>query len=89
LPPSRRAVRFALQHQAAIAKALRARAEEDARAPLDTDEQERAVMQARRRRAMHLAKDESSCCVRPWCSCRSWNPEPAERACAASQIIDP
>ena len=50
-------VRIALQRQAAIAKALRARAEEDARAPLYSDEQERALMQARRRRAI-AALDE-------------------------------
>ena len=45
-------VRTALQRQAAIAKAIRARAEEDARAPLYTPEQEQALMQARRRRAI-------------------------------------
>lgn len=45
-------VRNALQRQAAVAKAIRARAEEDARTPLYTDEQERALMQARRRRAI-------------------------------------
>ena len=45
-------VRTALQRQAAIAKALRARAEEDARAPLYTAEQEQALLQARRRRAI-------------------------------------
>lgn len=45
-------VRTALQRQAAIAKALRARAEEDARAPLYTAEQEQALMHARRRRAI-------------------------------------
>ncbi len=45
-------VRTALQRQAAAAKAIRARAEEDARAPLYTTEQERALMQARRRRAI-------------------------------------
>jgi hypothetical protein len=50
-------VRTALQRQAAIAKAVRARAEEDARPPLYTDEQERALMQARRRRAI-AALDE-------------------------------
>ncbi len=50
-------VRTALQRQAAIAKAIRARAEEDARVPLYTNEQERALMQARRRRAI-AALDE-------------------------------
>jgi post-segregation antitoxin (ccd killing protein) len=45
-------VRTALQQQAAVAKARRARAEEDARAPLYTDQQERALMAARRRRAI-------------------------------------
>ena len=50
-------VRTALQRQAAVAKAIRARAEEDARAPLYTSEQERALMQARRRRAI-AALDE-------------------------------
>ena len=50
-------VRTALQHQAAVAKARRARAEEDARAPLYTDEQERTLMAARRRRAI-AALDE-------------------------------
>ncbi len=50
-------VRTALRHQAAVAKARRARAEEDARAPLHTDEQERALMAARRRRAI-TALDE-------------------------------
>jgi hypothetical protein len=50
-------VRGALQRQAALAKALRARAEEDARAPLYDAEQERAVMQARRRRAIAALDD--------------------------------
>ena len=50
-------VRTALQRQAAAAKAIRARAEEDARAPLYTNEQERALMEARRRRAI-AALDE-------------------------------
>jgi post-segregation antitoxin (ccd killing protein) len=50
-------VRTALKHQAAAAKAMRARAEEDARAPLYTDEQEHALMLARRRRAI-AALDE-------------------------------
>ena len=45
-------VRSALSHQASVAKALRARAEEDARAPLYTAEQEHAIMVARRRRAI-------------------------------------
>lgn len=50
-------VRTALQRQALIAKAMRARAEEDARAPVYTDEQEAALMTARRRRAI-AALDE-------------------------------
>jgi hypothetical protein len=50
-------VRAALQRQATIAKAMRARAEEDARAPVYTDEQESALMAARRRRAI-AALDE-------------------------------
>ena len=50
-------VRTALQHQAAAAKAMRARAEEDARAPVYTVEQERAVMAARRRRAIAALDD--------------------------------
>jgi hypothetical protein len=50
-------VRTALQRQAAIAKALRARAEEDVRAPLYTNEQEHALMETRRRRAI-AALDE-------------------------------
>ena len=50
-------VRTALQRQAAVAKAIRARAEEDARAPLYTNAQERALMEARRRRAI-AALDE-------------------------------
>ena len=50
-------VRTALARQAAAAKAMRARVEEDARAPLHTDEQERALMAARRRRAI-VALDE-------------------------------
>jgi len=45
-------VRGALQRQAAIAKAMRARAEEDARGPAYTDEQEDVLMAARRRRAI-------------------------------------
>lgn len=50
-------VRSALQHQAAAAKARRARAEEDARGPVYTAEQEAALMTARRRRAI-AALDE-------------------------------
>jgi metal-responsive CopG/Arc/MetJ family transcriptional regulator len=50
-------VRAALQRQAALAKAMRARAEEDARVPAYTDEQEVALMAARRRRAIE-ALDE-------------------------------
>lgn len=50
-------VRTALQHQTAVAKARRARAEEDARAPVYSDAQERVLMVARRRRAI-AALDE-------------------------------
>lgn len=50
-------VRFALQRQAALAKAMRARAEEDARGPAYTDEQEAALAAARRRRGI-AALDE-------------------------------
>jgi hypothetical protein len=45
-------VRTALQHQALVAKSMRARAEEDAREAVYTDEQEAALMAARRRRAI-------------------------------------
>ena len=47
----------AFDGEAAVAKAIRARAEEDARAPLYTNEQERALMEARRCRAI-AALDE-------------------------------
>ena len=50
-------VRAALRHQAAVAKAKRARAEEDARPPLYDDDQERSLQIARRRRAI-AALDE-------------------------------
>ncbi|MCW2717043.1 MAG: hypothetical protein QOG20_1790 [Pseudonocardiales bacterium] len=50
-------VRTALQHQASLAKAMRARAEEDARGSAYTDEQEAALTIARRRRAI-AALDE-------------------------------
>lgn len=50
-------IRFALQREAALAKALRARAEEDARGSVYSDEQEAALMAARRRRAI-AALDE-------------------------------
>lgn len=50
-------VRAALSHQALVAKSMRARAEEDARAAVYTDEQEAALMAARRRRAI-AALDE-------------------------------
>jgi hypothetical protein len=50
-------VRAVLQHQALVAKAMRARAEEDAREPVYSDEQEAALMAARRRRAI-AALDE-------------------------------
>lgn len=44
-------IRSAIREQAALATALRARAEEDSRPPLYTDEQEDALLTARRRRA--------------------------------------
>jgi hypothetical protein len=44
-------IRSAIRQQAALATALRARAEEDAGPPLYTDEQEDALLTARRRRA--------------------------------------
>lgn len=50
-------IRAALARQAALAKAWRARAEEDARAPLYSDEQESALMAARRRRATAALDD--------------------------------
>ena len=50
-------VRTALAQQAAAAKAMRARAEEDAREPLYTPQQEQALQQARHRRAL-AALDE-------------------------------
>lgn len=50
-------IRAALQHQALVAKAMRARAEEDSRGVAYTDEQEVALMTARRRRAI-AALDE-------------------------------
>ncbi|MGH3718504.1 MAG: hypothetical protein ACRDRI_06595 [Pseudonocardiaceae bacterium] len=45
-------VRAALQHQALVAKSMRARGEEDAREAVYTDEQEAALMAVRRRRAI-------------------------------------
>ncbi|HZZ50061.1 MAG TPA: hypothetical protein VFE65_24490 [Pseudonocardia sp.] len=45
-------VRSVLKHQAAAAKALRARAEEDAREPFQTVERTAELMAARRRRAI-------------------------------------
>jgi Ribbon-helix-helix protein, copG family len=50
-------IRAALQRQALVAKSMRARAEEDAREAVYTDEQEAALMAARRRRAI-AALDE-------------------------------
>ena len=50
-------VRAALHHQALVAKSMRARAEEDAREAVYTDEQEAALTAARRRRAI-AALDE-------------------------------
>ena len=45
-------VRAALQHQSGLARAMRARAEEDARAPVYERSQEQELMAARRRRAL-------------------------------------
>jgi hypothetical protein len=45
-------VRAAIRQQAALATALRARAEEDTGLPLYTEEQEDALFAARRRRAV-------------------------------------
>jgi hypothetical protein len=45
-------VRSAIRQQAARARAMRARAEEDAREPLYTEEQEAALVAARRKRAL-------------------------------------
>ncbi|PZS21651.1 MAG: hypothetical protein DLM60_05965 [Pseudonocardiales bacterium] len=50
-------VRATLQRQVLVAKSMRARAEEDAREAVYTDEQEAALMAARRRRAI-AALDE-------------------------------
>lgn len=44
-------IRVALQRQVLVAKAARARSEEDARGAVYTDEQEAALTAARRRRA--------------------------------------
>lgn len=51
-------VRTALLRQAAIAKAMRARAEEDAREPFYTDQQEATLMAARRRRAIAVLDEQ-------------------------------
>jgi hypothetical protein len=53
-------VRCAIRQQAALATALRARAEEDSGAQLYTDEQEDALLAARRRRAAATFTDASS-----------------------------
>jgi len=45
-------IRRAIRYQAAVATARRARAEEDARGPLHTPEQEDALMDARQTRAI-------------------------------------
>ena len=45
-------IRRAIRREAAVATAIRARAEEDDRAPLYTPEQEDALMVARRARAL-------------------------------------
>jgi Ribbon-helix-helix protein, copG family len=50
-------IRAALQHQALVAKAMRARAEEDTRGPRYTQAEEVALMASRRRRAI-AALDE-------------------------------
>jgi metal-responsive CopG/Arc/MetJ family transcriptional regulator len=50
-------IRAALRHQALVAKAMRARAEEDTRAAPYTEAQEAALMATRRRRAI-AALDE-------------------------------
>jgi hypothetical protein len=50
-------VRTALQQQALVAKSVRARAEEDAREVVYTDEQETALMAARRRRGIAALED--------------------------------
>lgn len=51
-------VRLALQRQAALAKAHRARAEEDAREPFRSAEQEATLMAERRRRAQRALGDQ-------------------------------
>ncbi|HZZ46304.1 MAG TPA: hypothetical protein VFE65_05420 [Pseudonocardia sp.] len=51
-------VRSALQVQALAAKALRARAEEDAREPAYSDGQVESLMPARRRRAIAALDDQ-------------------------------
>jgi antitoxin component of RelBE/YafQ-DinJ toxin-antitoxin module len=50
-------VRGAIRRQAALATALRARAEEDAHTPLHSDEQEDLLITARRRRAQAAFDD--------------------------------
>jgi hypothetical protein len=47
-------IRAALRHQALVATAMRARAEEDTRRPRYTAEQEAALMASRRRRIAAL-----------------------------------
>ena len=50
-------VRSAIRHQVALDVALRARAEEDARPPLYSLDQENALMDARQRRALAAFDD--------------------------------
>jgi Arc/MetJ-type ribon-helix-helix transcriptional regulator len=51
-------VRAALRYQAAVAKARRARMEEQQRGPVYTPEQEAEIMAARRRRAIAALDDQ-------------------------------
>ncbi|MDT7596467.1 MAG: hypothetical protein QOJ06_2013 [Pseudonocardiales bacterium] len=51
-------VRSALQHQATVAKARRARAEEDARGAIYTAEQEAALTRTRHRRAINALDEQ-------------------------------
>ncbi|MGH3771684.1 MAG: hypothetical protein ACRDRW_09855 [Pseudonocardiaceae bacterium] len=53
-------IRSAIRRQAALATALRARAEEDTSPPLYTDEQEDALLTARRHRAAAAFTDTTS-----------------------------
>ena len=51
-------VRSALQHEAAVAKARRARAEEDARGAVYTTAQEAALMRTRHHRAINALDEQ-------------------------------